>query len=252
MLPDNVLLETFDFYVEKSMDGGYHIYIVEWIMLAHVCRRWRSVVFQSPHRLNLRLLCTIKTPARDTLDIWPALPLVIRGILDYEPSEDNIIAALEHNDRVCKIDLHWISSSEFECVTNCAAMQKPFPELTDLLLYKAIDDGPILSDSFLDGTAPRLRSLYLHRVPFPGLPNLLLSATHLVRLDLYGILRLGYIPQEAMATGLSALTGLEFLRLYFIHPPPRPVIESRQSPPPTRFILPSLTKIRFRGASEYL
>jgi hypothetical protein len=57
-----------------------------------------------------------------------------------------------------------------------------------------------------------------------------------------------------MAHGLSALTNLEFLRLHFRYPRPRPALESRRPPPPplTRSILPSLTKIRFKGASEYL
>ena len=57
-----------------------------------------------------------------------------------------------------------------------------------------------------------------------------------------------------MATGLSALTSLEYFRLEYDYPPPRPSIENR-SPPPrplTRFDLLSLTKIRFKGASEYL
>ena len=249
MLPDDVLLEIFDFYVDESMD----LYVVEWIKLAHVCRRWRSVVFQSPRRLNLRLLCTSETPARDTLDIWPPLPLIIRDNLGPKTQDvDNIIVALEHNDRVHQIELHWLSSS-FDCVTNSAAMQEPFPELTDLRLYKQ-DSGPKLPDSFLGRTAPRLRSLVLFHIPFPGLSKLLLSATHLVDLDLYSIPRLGYIPPEAMATGLSSLTSLESLRLHFLQPSPRPALESqRPSPPPsTRSILPSLTGILFQGTSEYL
>ena len=72
MLPDDVLLEIFDFYVDEDIGT-----IQEWITLAHVCRRWRSVVFQSPHRLNLRLVCRPTTPVRNTLDIWPPLPLII-------------------------------------------------------------------------------------------------------------------------------------------------------------------------------
>ena len=75
-------------------------------MLAHVCRRWtrRSVVFESPLRLNLQLLCTPKTPARDIPDIWPPLPFIVHGILDDKlPGVDNMIAALEHNDRVLQI-----------------------------------------------------------------------------------------------------------------------------------------------------
>jgi len=57
-----------------------------------------------------------------------------------------------------------------------------------------------------------------------------------------------------MATSLSALTSLESLYLHFLHPRPRPALESLRLPPLplTRSILPSLTKILFRGTSEYL
>ena len=173
LLPDDVLLEIFDHHLHEEPETQ------EWIMLAHVCRRWRSVVFQSPLRLNLQLLCTRRTRARDTLDIWPPLPLIIRVFGRGRTGLDNINAALEHNDRVCKIQLSWFTSPQLEYVTYSAAMQKPFPELTDLLLsiYKDDESGPILPDSFLGGTAPRLRSLVLDNVPIPGLPKLLLSAT---------------------------------------------------------------------------
>jgi len=165
---------------------------------------------------------------------------------------DNIIAALEHNDRICQIGL---GCSKLEYVTDSAAMQKSFPELTDLHLLIFVDDrpAPILPDSFLGGTAPRLRSLKLSGIPFPGLPQLLLSATHLVNLDLYRIPRSGYIPPEEMVTVLSALTSLEFLRLKFRYPRPRPAQKRRRPPPSlTRSILPRVTKILFKGASEYL
>jgi hypothetical protein len=135
-------------------------------------------------------------------------------------------------------------------------MHKPFPELTDLRLGGFVYQGleSILPDSFLGGTAPRLRSLHLDGVPFLGLPKLLLSATHLVDLDLLNISPSGYIPPEAMATSLSALTNLESLHLHFRYPRSRPGLGSRRLPPPplTRSILPRLTKIRFKGASEYL
>jgi hypothetical protein len=193
---------------------------------------------------------------RDTLDIWPPLPLIIDYYYHDPPGVDNIIAALEHNDRVCQIRLGSLSRRELEYVTDSAAMQKPFPELTHLrlVMFKHDGPGPILPDSFLGGTAPRLRSLYLSGVPFPGLPKLLLSAAHLVNLDLYDIPRSGYIPPEAMATSLSALTSLESLALQFRYPRPRPALDSRRPPPPplTHSILPTLTSILFKGASEYL
>ena len=254
VLPDDVLLEIFDFCVDKDIDEDIDVYeelIIEWITLAHVCRRWRSVVFQSPSRLNLQLLCTPKTPARSIQDIWPPLPLIIHGYDNSTSSADNIITALEHNDRVCQITLSYFSS--VESVTNSTAMQKPFPELTHLRMFN-YETESIIPNSFLGGTAPRLRELRLCNVPFPGLPKLLLSSTHLVELNLFDIPCSGYIPPEAMATSLTALTRLEFLRIRFRHPLPRPALESQRPPPPplTRSILPSLTRIRFKGASEYL
>src|SRR6266852_5909729 len=74
-----------------------------WQSLVHVCQRWRSLVFQSPRRLNLRLVCTPKTPTRDTLDVWPALPLIVWGSRALSPDTDNIIAGLEHSNRVCQV-----------------------------------------------------------------------------------------------------------------------------------------------------
>jgi hypothetical protein len=75
---------------------------------------------------------------------------------------DNIIAALEHSDRVCQIQpKHLTTSSELEYITDSAAilMHKPFPELTDLRLGGFVYVESILPDSFLGGTAPRLRSI---------------------------------------------------------------------------------------------
>ena len=255
ILPDDVLLEFFNFYLVTyfCLRGR----IKGWQVLAHVCRRWRSVVFQSPRRLNLRILCTPETPARDALNLWPPLPLVIydpRDIPRHKSGLDNIVAALEHNDRVCQIELGCYSSSELEYYTNSAAMQKPFPELTHLQLhmYGFYRSQLIVPDLFLGGNVPRLRSLELAGIPFPGLPKLLFSATHLVHLDLHFIPLYGYIPPEAMATSLSALTNLVYLGLRFECPRPRPALDSRRLPPLTHSILPSLTKIRFNGTSEYL
>ena len=260
MLPDDALLEIFEFYVDEDMGEVFELFkkqrMEEWVTLAHVCRRWRSIVFQSPRRLNLRLLCTHKTRARDILDVWPpSLPLIIHDSYDILNRRHgisgvgDITTALEHNDRVCQIKLRYLTSSQLEHIKDSAAMQKPFPELTDLHLRIFVDDGigRMIPDSFLNGTAPRLRSLYLDGILFPGLPKLLLSsAAHLAKLDLYGIPDSGYIPPETMAISISVLTSLEFLRLHFRYPRPRLALESRRPPPPTRSILPGLTEFRFK------
>ena len=102
---------------------------------------------------------------------------------------------------------------------------------------------------------PRLKTFLVWRSgSISGLPKLLLSATHLVVLYLQGVPRSGYIPPEAMATTLSALTSLKSLCLQFRYSRLRPAFESRRPPLPslTRSILPSLTKFELGGTSEYL
>ncbi len=252
VLPDVVLLEIFDCYVDKSREEEEEDSpgIQAWHTLVHVCRKWRSVVFGSPLRLNLRLLCTEGTPVRETLAVWPPLPIVV-GEFGVRRT-GNIMAALEHNDRVCEISLQDVTSLVLEEVL--APMQKPYPALTDLTIWRQDDNGalPIVLESFLGGSAPRLRHLSLNRIPFPGLPKLLLSATHLVDLHLWDIPNSGYFTPEAIVTGLSASTSLKVLWLVFKSPLSRPKREGRCPPPLTRSILPALTMILFKGASEYL
>ena len=242
MFPDDVLLEIFDFFVREA-------YRIEpWQTLVHVCRRWRRVVFGSPRRLDLHLVCSDITPARDTLDVWPALPLVIECEEKAE-NVDNIIAVLEHSDRVCYIFLRF---KGLDLDKLSAAMQVPFPELTELWLWSNGETVSALPDSFLGGSAPRLETLLLDRIPFPGLPKLLLSATNLVELYFDNIPHSGYFSPEAIVTALSTLTRLVDLRLYFESPQSRPDPEHQHLPPPTPSVLPNLEYFQFKGDSEYL
>jgi hypothetical protein len=261
VLPDDVLLATFDFYMVQYRDFPKIMFgdqdtkrkIELWQSLVHVCRRWRDLVFRSPRRLNLQLCYTPETSARISLDVWPALPLLILGVVS-KTAVDNVIAELEHRDRISKIGLDFHTTSQIENVW--AAMQEPFPELKSLfLLYtvqSCIDIVPVFPDSFLGGSTPCLQSLALVAVPFPGLSRLLLSASHLVSLYLHDVPHSGYISPEAMATCLSVLTSLEALQLEFESPQSCPDQESRLSPPPTRSILPALTSFSFKGVNEYL
>jgi F-box-like len=259
ILPDDVLLEIFDFHLneisDEDLDIDYKIVREQWQTLVHVCRRWRSVVFGSPRRLKLRLVCTQGTPTRDTLDLWPSLPLVIRDSVGQREIEDvdEIIAVLERKDRVVEIFLIFVDCSNLENIL--AAMQATLPELTRLILRPSDEDDGIVSvlpDSFLGGSAPRLESLTLERIPFPGLPKLLLSATRLVGLRLENIPHSGYISPEVMVTALSTLTSLEHLSLLFKSPLSRPDWANRRMPPPTRSVLPALTLLCFKGVGEYL
>jgi len=115
--------------------------------------------------------------ARETLDIWPPLPIVLWQHDHLAWDMDNIMAALEHNDRVCEIKFWDASSSQLEKVL--AAMQEPFPALTSLLLRPGNEIAQVIPNSFLGRSAPRLQVLTLYNIAFLGLRKLISSATHL-------------------------------------------------------------------------
>ena len=215
-----------------------------------MCQRWRNLVFASPRRLDLQLRCTQKRPVREMLDIWPALPIVISGNGFPTSGGDNITAALERNDRVCVIDL-WGDLTTI-LSRSAAAIQKPFPVLFDVDLRSNGEWVAPVSDSFLGGSAPSLRSIRLDAIPFPGIRKLLSSANDLVHLDLWDIPDSGYISPEMMLVSLSSLTQLKTLGLEFHSPRSRPSIESRHSSPQTRVFLLNLTHFWFQGVIEYL
>ena len=77
---------------------------------------------------------------------------------------------------------------------------------------------PKVRASFLGGSAPGLQTLWLDGIPFPELPMLLLTATHLNTLDLRNIPYSGYISPEAMVAALSVLTRLKSLQIGFEYP----------------------------------
>jgi hypothetical protein len=249
VLPDDVLLEIFDFYVDKSISYEDKTRIEKWQLLVHVCRRWRTLVLGSPRRLNLQLCCTPETPAKDILDVWPALPLIVEGYMTSSGT-DNIISALGQSNRVCQVFLRYLAGWQMEQVL--AVMQVPFPELTDLQLTSNRETMPDIPDSFFDGSAPRLRHLRFDGIPFPGLPKPLLSATHLLYLELFNIPHSGYISPEAIVALISVLSSLESLFLGFKSPQSRPDRETRRLPPSKCSVIPALRHFYFKGVVEYL
>ena len=224
-----------------------------WQTLVHVCHGWRDIVFQSPRRLDLKILCTLGTHVGEILDIWPALPLIIwvcHGFREW--GLQNISAALEHRDRISCISVnpnHFSSNSALEVL-----LPGPFPALTSLHLVSSCWQAPPVTSSFLRGSTPHLRHLCLENLSFPTLPALLSSSNNLVTLTLRNVphSHSGYISPEVMATCLFALIRLE--RLEFrsksltTHPDPEIVHPHSLS----RAVLPALTWFNFEGLTQYL
>jgi hypothetical protein len=254
MLPDVALLKIFHFYVDEEWmnhEDEERWQIEAWYTLVHVCRKWRITVFGSPHRLGLRLRCTSSTPVRETLGVWPLLPIVIMGEDNERWGMDNILAAVEHKDRICELELLSVPSSQMEKVF--VAMQQPLLALTRLSLHPKLGEtAAVVPTSFLGGSAPLLQKLWLTSISFPGLTKLLLSATHLVNLELRNIPQSGYISPEAMAASLSVMTRLETLGIGFESPRSHPDRKSRRPPPLTRILLPVLAVLNFKGVDKYM
>ena len=147
----------------------------------------------------------------------------------------------------CQVDLD-LAGWQMEEVL--AAMQVPFPELTELWLTSDLETVPVIPDSFLGRFAPRLREFHLDGISVPRLPNLLLSTTHLVALGLINIPHSGYISPEAIVALISVLSRLETLYIVFQSPQSRPDGETRP-PPSKRSVIPALTSLHFKGVIEY-
>ena len=163
---------------------------------------------------------------------------------------DFVVAVLEHSDRVVLIDFCGDSIDDGLKKKVVAEMQRSFSELVRLVLKLPYYSMPtVLPDLFLGGSAPRLRTLKLTGISFPGLPKLLLSSPHLVDLQLVD--HIGYLSLEAMVTALSTLTSLRVLSLRLLSSQSLPDRESSR-PTPTRSLLPVLVTLIYHGFCEYL
>ena len=243
--PNEVLLNVFGCYLEASPQS--------WHRLVRVCKKWRHIILASPRGLRLRLYCTHGTPVSEALDHWPALPIVMRygGSPPSHPpgpgDEDNIVAALKHFDRVRSISLT-VTSSLLEKLGTI--VEEPFSELEDLVLLSHDRNGQTFPSAFQGGS--HLRSLHATGIAFHSLPELLLSSQNLVDIQIHRIPSFGYFSPEAFASAMAGMSQLQSLSLHFISLPSRrnDVGIPPSSGSPT--VLPTLSRLKFRGTSEFL
>ena len=244
MLFEDILLNVFHHFMASTPRI--------WPILAWVCRRWRQIVFSSPLGLNLRLYCTHGRPVLETLDLWPALPIIVEygGVPNLDaPSpkdDDNIIAALKPSDRVSSISLT-ITNSLLE---KLSAISEPLSELEELVLLSQNDVQRTLPSTFLWG--PRLRTLHSTRIAFPSLPALLLHCQDLVDLQLHEIPSARYLSPEEFANALSGTPQLRTLTLHILSFPRRRSYLDLPPPPGEHIVLAALIRLRYRGTSMYL
>ena len=254
MLPDEILLEIFDCHRLATLDDSSDLW--KWHRLAHVCQRWRNLIFESPRRLDLQLVYTYKNPPRKSLELWPDLPVSVwypnlksppRRRLTPE-DEENVLAVLKHANRIRDIN---ISMTKQLATKSAASLKASFPILQRLQLRSQEPIRPLpIPDGFLGGSTPLLRDIHLIRTIFPSLPVLLLSARALVSLQLDDIPNSGYFSPEALANSLVGMAQLNTLKIRFL--PPNAHESNLDASLTNRAILPALTEFEFKGNCEYV
>ena len=251
ILSDDTLLEVFDFY-RLHAEGRSRGRPWKWQYLAHVCQRWRHVIYASPRRLDLRILCKSGKPIERVLRAWSTLPLVVGfwGTPKSKSLPKNVAIALCQAVRVCEIDLG-VTAPIIKSISS--VMQVPFPALEHIQIRYKDNAEPVVIDEFLGRSAPRLKTVHVEgiAIPFSALRLLLLSTKNLVELFLQNIPKSCYFSPNALVTILTNLGHLKKLDIRFRPPASRSTTD--MEPPllecPT---FPSLISLGFRGASEYM
>ena len=113
-----------------------------WYKVAHVCQRWRNIVFGSAAYLGVSLVCTNGTPVADMLANSLPLPLVIDYSFDEDSDitaegEEGAILALNQYDRVLRVRLIMPATSLQKLITT---MGDEYPILEHLIIGRLAED----------------------------------------------------------------------------------------------------------------
>ncbi|KAH9976526.1 hypothetical protein BJV74DRAFT_861946 [Russula compacta] len=250
---DDILVEIFDACRIDNVNPNQYPRRW-WYKLAQVCQTWRRVIFASPIRLGLTLICTSRTHVADLLANSPPLPLIIiwgkPEPLVTEDGIENVCLALQHRDRVCRITLQISNSSVLKVFP---FLEGTFPALETLELY-----GPSseyvrvrLPSTF---EAPNLRHLHLSDFTLAYRPSPPTPATFpasLVTFSLGEITPSIPVSPEFFAECLSLMPHLKSLNIGYLFP----VEETRDNAPDQQVshppILTNLEELQFQGVYSY-
>ncbi|KAH9954679.1 hypothetical protein BC827DRAFT_953767 [Russula dissimulans] len=259
-LPNELLLHVFSFHRLLSGTNKRPPSVAwRWHTLAHVCQRWRDLIFMSLRHLKACLVIPRKSP-ETPLDSWPALPLSVwydssNGRIS-DAQRDDLVAAFEHSDRIRELSFPMsMGDSVWTSICNKSFLELEHLALEGLPMYYPFPTA--LPREFLGGsTGPRrLRSILLNNLYLPALPELLLCSLDLVSLHLghHTLSYKGFISPEVLSTALSALTQLEYLHIDCLkaHVASHTELTSLKSSPHD-LLLPALTYFHFGGFFEYM
>ena len=224
-----------------------------WRNFAHICRRWRYLLYDSTSHLDMYLLLTNGSPSLGTLSHLPPLPLVInysdRTEIVARKDEGHIHLGLQQHGRVRQVFLQAPSSSLRIWLE---PMNKLFPRLEDLsLLSTTVEETNLMLPETLQ--APDLRRLTLHGIGLSTGLQWLFSTIALSTLSLTHIGTSCYFPPGHLVTQLQGLPYLEELSIGFAITKPLPSSEEELLPAlisPVR--LPTLKRLTYRGVDVYI
>ena len=221
-----------------------------WYKLAHVCQRWRNLIFGSASYLGLCLVCTWGTPVADMLAYSPPLPLVIdytdknRDLTAEE--EEGIMLALGQRDRVRRIRLEipLLKLQKLIMVTD-----EEYPALEYLIMSPSEDEGTALMfpNTF---QAPHIRQLALMGFDIPMGSRLLTTAMGIVTLSFL----MTHPSSHFQLQWITFMPQLETLTIIFDSPVPNRDVERHlmRTPITAHVTLPNLRTFLFRGVSAYM
>jgi len=187
-----------------------------WFKLAHVCGKWRRIVLASPSRLDLSLVLIERNPGNmKTVLTRRFQPLPIRIDYAYGSPTNNdvnrVVTALKQPDRVHGIAFKG-QDSQLQKVFR--EMKRPFPALERLeIRHSHTEEYLSLPQTFLRGSAPRLRRLKMWTVRLKSISQLLSSTTAIVELSLKIDTVFGPSPTASLVAYLQAMPCLRWLTL---------------------------------------
>jgi hypothetical protein len=269
ILDDDSLLNVFSFYRppplreydhdEDRYEEGNRKWVEYcwWYELAHVCQRWRNLIFGSASYLGVALVCTKRTPVADMLAHSPSLPLVIDYYQRYgeitTEIEERATLALTQRDRIRRICLDMSSTHMQKLIV---FIEEEYPILEYLVLCRRVMNGTTILMIPETLEAPRLRHLALAGFAIPIGSRLLTTSVHLVTLCL--IMNSPepppYFYPNTVLRWLSFMPQLEMLKIRFSFGAPNYDVEGQLTHPPVMspVALPNLRYFYFRSDSTYL
>ena len=264
-LPDELLLMIFDSYRQIINPYPYDSLWKKkhgWFNLAHVCRKWRAIMFASSSRLQLGISAkpenigdiNLKTVLSDPLPIFINFKNTNKDITSS--ALRSMRAALKrHRGRVGEIAFEGVSAKfneyfkRFSKVTKCT-----FPALESLSMDFGYRDAPNLINTFLqepDLSDLPLRRLRLRGVSFASISGLLSTSTSLTDLYLLTDFALSLSSEMLLVACLQGMSCLRRLSLFF---PSRPLESPLQPSTPKKdtVLLSNLTRFMYSGPSVLL